>query len=348
MEIEKLIRPHLKSLQAYSSARDEFTGQASVFLDANENALGSVAKGDYNRYPDPHHHNLRSRWSELKDISVDHLFFGNGSDEPIDLLMRLFCEPAKDNIVVMPPTYGMYSVSAAINNITVINAALSSDFHIDLALVKNAWNEHTKLLFICSPNNPSGNLLNEEAIEDLLREFSGVVVIDEAYIDFTDQPSWSKRLKDFDNLVVLQTLSKAWGMAAVRVGVAMSSPFIISMLEKIKPPYNISLPNQRLALEALQNDGQQVEYVQTLIEQRSFLTSQLNSLESVLKVFQSDANFLLVKFNDAKGLYNYLTSHGIIVRDRSTQLHCEGCLRLTVGTHEENLQLIDLITKYHS
>lgn len=284
----------------------------------------------------------------MKDISVDHLFFGNGSDEPIDLLMRLFCEPAKDNIVVMPPTYGMYSVSAAINNITVINAALSSDFHIDLALVKNAWNEHTKLLFICSPNNPSGNLLNEEAIEDLLREFSGVVVIDEAYIDFTDQPSWSKRLKDFDNLVVLQTLSKAWGMAAVRVGVAMSSPFIISMLEKIKPPYNISLPNQRLALEALQNDGQQVEYVQTLIEQRSFLTSQLNSLESVLKVFQSDANFLLVKFNDAKGLYNYLTSHGIIVRDRSTQLHCEGCLRLTVGTHEENLQLIDLITKYHS
>jgi histidinol-phosphate aminotransferase len=248
----------------------------------------------------------------------------------------------------MPPTYGMYSVSAAINNITVINAALSADFHIDLALVKNAWNEHTKLLFICSPNNPSGNLLNEEAIEELLREFAGVVVVDEAYIDFTDQPSWSKRLKDFDNLVVLQTLSKAWGMAAVRVGVAMASPFIISMLEKIKPPYNISLPNQRLALEALQNDGQQVEYVQTLIEQRSFLTSQLNSLESVLKVFQSDANFLLVKFNDAKGLYNYLTSHGIIVRDRSSQLHCEGCLRLTVGTHEENLQLIDLITKYHS
>jgi histidinol-phosphate aminotransferase len=348
MEIEKLIRPHLKGLQAYSSARDEFTGQASIFLDANENSFGSAAAGAYHRYPDPHHQQLRSKWSVLRGIPVDQIFFGNGSDEPIDLLIRLFCEPGKDNIVTMPPTYGMYGVSAAINNVEVVNAPLTADFQIDLTSVKNAWNEHSKLLFVCSPNNPSGNILAKGAIETLLNEFPGIVIVDEAYTDFAEEESWSKRLINFDNLVVLQTLSKAWGMAAIRVGVAMTSPFITAMLEKIKPPYNISLPNQALALNALNNAKEQEEVVSKLNQQRVFLAKGLLDLEIVLNVFPSDANFLLVKFQEARQLYNYLTNHGVIVRDRSTQLHCEGCLRLTVGTNEENLQLIELITKYQA
>lgn len=338
----------MKGLQAYSSARDEFTGSASVFLDANENSFGSTAEGAYHRYPDPHHQQLRSKWSELKGVPVDQIFFGNGSDEPIDLLMRLFCEPRKDNIVIMPPTYGMYGVSAAINNVEVVKAPLTTDFQIDLASTKKAWNNHSKLLFICSPNNPSGNILDKGAIETLINDFPGIVIVDEAYTDFAEEESWSKRLADFENLVVLQTLSKAWGMAAIRVGAAMASPYIVAMLEKIKPPYNISLPNQGLALNALNNASEQVQVVAKLNEQRVFLANELLELDIVLKVFPSDANFLLVKFGEARKLYHYLTNHGVIVRDRSTQLHCEGCLRLTVGTNEENLQLIELIAKYQS
>jgi histidinol-phosphate aminotransferase len=340
---ENLIRDHLKEVKAYSSARDEFEGEAEVFLDANENSLGSATEVLYNRYPDPHHKALKQRWSEIKGISTDRIFFGNGSDEPIDLLIRLFCEPRQDHIITMPPTYGMYSVSAAINAVENVLVPLTPDFRIDFKELKEVWNGSSKLLFLCSPNNPTGNLLSREIILDILKSFPGIVVVDEAYIDFSSEPSWIAELEHYRNLVVLQTLSKAWGMAGIRVGVAMGDPFVISMLEKIKPPYNLSLANQTLALEALSHEAKKIDQVKILLEERDKLKAVLADLSLVQEVVSSHANFLLVRFERSDELFDYLIGHKVIVRNRTKELHCKGCLRITVGTPAENSRLVGLL-----
>ena len=343
---ESLVRKHIKDLKAYSSARDEFSGAASIFLDANENALGSVTKGQYNRYPDPHHEMLKKRWSEIKEVDPIQIFFGNGSDEPIDLLIRLFCEPGKDQVVILPPTYGMYEVSANINNVALVKVPLTNDFQLDPDELLKEVSTQSKIVFLCSPNNPTGNLLRRNDIRKILDVFPGIVVIDEAYIDFSAEPSWAQELKEYRNLVVLQTLSKAWGMAGIRVGVAMGDPYVIAMLEKIKPPYNLSLPNQQLALEAMNSLELKVQEVDELLTQRDRLEKELTGMKMVSKVFPSDSNFLLVRFEEAKGIFEYLVRNEVIVRDRSSQLHCENSLRITVGTKEENDRLITLLHEY--
>ena len=333
-------------MKAYSSARDEFEGEAEVFLDANENSLGSATEAFYNRYPDPHHKALKQRWSEIKGISTDRIFFGNGSDEPIDLLIRLFCEPRQNHVITMPPTYGMYSVSAAINAVENVLVPLTPDFQIDLKELKEVWNGSSKLLFLCSPNNPTGNLLSREVIFDILRSFPGIVVVDEAYIDFSSEPSWIAELEHHRNLVVLQTLSKAWGMAGIRVGVAMGDPFVISMLEKIKPPYNLSLANQTLALEALAHEAKKIGQVNVLLEERDKLKTALLNFPLVQEVISSHANFLLVRFDRSDELFAYLIGQKVIVRNRTRELHCQGCLRITVGTPDENTRLLDLLSDF--
>jgi len=333
-------------VKAYSSARDEFEGSADIFLDANENSLGSATAELYNRYPDPHHRALKQRWSELKGVSTDRIFFGNGSDEPIDLLIRLFCEPRKDHILTLPPTYGMYKVSAEINAVENVMVPLTPDFQIDFKELKEQWNGSSKLVFLCSPNNPTGNLLSKESIELILKSFPGIVVIDEAYIDFSSELSWISQLENHRNLVVLQTLSKAWGMAGIRVGVAMGDPFVISMMEKIKPPYNLSLANQRLALEAMNNLEKKDAQVATLLEQRARLEKDLQDNKLVKSITASDANFLLVKFDKAEEIFKFLTERGVIVRNRTKEKHCAGCLRITVGTKEENDRLLGLLWEY--
>ncbi|WP_258103610.1 histidinol-phosphate transaminase [Marinoscillum sp. MHG1-6] len=343
---QQLIRNHIKTLKAYSSARDEYTGTLGIFLDANENSLGSSTSALYNRYPDPHHATLKAQWSEIKGVATDRIFFGNGSDEPIDLLLRLFCEPGKDHVITMPPTYGMYAVSADINAVENVKVPLKYDFQIDLATLKETWNENSKILFVCSPNNPSGNLLDRKTIQTILDEFPGMVVVDEAYIDFSSEESWTDKLAEYPNLIVLQTLSKAWGMAGIRVGVAMADPYVIEMLDKIKPPYNISLPNQQLATEALSNEAKKNAYVEELLEERTKLITALGQLPNVRKIVPSDANFLLVAFEGAKEVFNYLIEETLIVRDRSSQLHCTDCLRITIGTKEENLELMNLLKAY--
>ena len=343
---EKLIRAHLKSLKPYSSARDEYTGKFGVFLDANENSLGSSSKELYNRYPDPHHAELKAQWARIKGVDVSNIFFGNGSDEPIDLLLRMFCEPGEDHIITMPPTYGMYNVSADINAIENKLVPLKPDFSIDLEALRNTWNSNSKILFVCSPNNPSGNLMDRKCVEAICNEFPGIVVVDEAYIDFSSEKSWCTSLSAYPNLIVLQTLSKAWGMAGIRVGVAMANEAIISVLDKIKPPYNISQPNQRLAMEALGNEAKKNTYVDFLLKEREWLTKELSSLSMVKKIVPSDANFLLVEFEEGKALFDYLIQNTLIVRYRGTQLHCDGCLRITIGTAEENKALMTLLNAY--
>ncbi len=333
-------------MTAYSSARDEFEGDAEVYLDANENALGSAAYGQYHRYPDPHHIALKQQWAQLRGVSENQIFFGNGSDEPIDLLIRLFCEPHKDHIITMPPTYGMYKVSAKVNAVENIQVPLTPSFQIDLNGLKEQWNGSSKILFLCSPNNPSGNALSKEKIVEILKNFPGILVIDEAYIDFSHESSWVSELANFPRLVVLQTLSKAWGMAGIRVGVAMADPFVISMLEKIKPPYNISQVNQQLALEALGNEHEMKGRVQIILEQRTRLEQDLATIDFVEKTYPSDGNFLLVKMKGANDIFHYLTNQGVIVRNRTKELHCQDCLRVTVGTNEENDRFLELLKAY--
>lgn len=343
---QNLIRKHLKNIKPYSSARDEYKGEIGIFLDANENALGSSSKALYNRYPDPHHAALKEAWSTIKDVPTDQIFFGNGSDEPIDLLIRLFCEPGVDHVITMPPTYGMYAVSADINAVENRQVPLKPDFQMDMDALHSTWNAKSKMIFICSPNNPSGNSLAVSDIEQVLETFHGMVVVDEAYIDFSAQDSWTHLIPKYQNLVVLQTLSKAWGMAAIRVGVAMGDPYVISMLDKIKPPYNISLPNQTLALEALNNSAKKKKYVEVLLSQRTQLIEALANLAMVKSITPSDANFLLVRFDRVHEVFHYLIENTVIVRDRSTQLHCEDSLRITIGTEEENNRLIDLLKEF--
>ena len=344
--LDILVRNNIKKLKPYSSARDEFDGTASVFLDANENSIGSPTIKWYNRYPDPTQHKIKEKISKVKNIAPNQIFIGNGSDEPIDLLFRCFCEPGIDNVIVFPPTYGMYEVSANINNVTVKKNLLTEDYQLDLPALEEAIDLHTKIIWICSPNNPTGNSINRQDIEMVLNNFDGFVVIDEAYINFSKQQSFLTDLNDYPNLVVLQTMSKAWGLAGLRMGMAFASPEIIGYLNKIKSPYNISQPIQDIMFTALDEIGMVNDMIVELVASRKKLEESLLSLDVVLKVYPSDANFLLVKFNDAKKMYDYLLSLGIVVRDRSSQPLCENALRLTVGTEKQNLKLIESIKTF--
>ena len=342
-EISKLVRPHLKNIIPYSSARDDFKGKASVYLDANENPFDN----GLNRYPDPHQVELKNSIGKIKSISGDNIFIGNGSDEVIDLLLRAFCEPGFDNVVTLPPTYGMYKVSARINNVTLKEVLLDDFFDMDLDSMLKAIDSNTKLIFLCSPNNPTGNNINKGNIKLLLEKFNGLVVVDEAYIDFSSEPSLVAWIEEFPNLVVLQTLSKAWGMAAARIGLCLANQKVIDILNHIKPPYNISGPDQQQAIALLSKAEEMKEKVGAIKQQRKWLTVELNKiLKLIFTVYPSDANFLLVKTKDANGIYNYLTKEGIIVRDRSKEPNCENCLRITVGTEKENQLLIQKLKEY--
>lgn len=338
--LDDILRPNIKSLTPYSSARDEFKGEASVFLDANENSLGSPLTKWYNRYPDPLQWKVKEKLQEIKSVPAPQIFLGNGSDECIDVLIRMACEPGIDNILVCPPTYGMYQVSADINNVAVKKVPLTTAFQLDLPAIENAIDDHTKIIFLCSPNNPTGNSLIKEDIEAILNNYFGLVVIDEAYINFSRFRSFSQELKDYPNLVIMQTLSKAWGLAALRVGMAFASEEIIQVMNKVKPPYNINQASQELALQALEEVGQVNDMIRILVDQRLQLENALKRLSIVKHIYPSDANFLLVKVTDAKGTYDYLLVKGIVVRDRSKVELCEGCLRITVGTQQENEQLV--------
>jgi histidinol-phosphate aminotransferase len=333
-------------MKAYSSARDEFKGTASVFLDANENNLGSLAGDNYNRYPDPHQKKLKSRIAEIKGVQPDQIFLGNGSDEAIDLLFRMVCRPGQDAMLHLPPTYGMYEVSANLNDVALEAVQLTPDFQVPVNEVMAQVKHTTKIIFICTPNNPTGNAIEPESIEQILRHFNGLVVLDEAYIDFSDSPSWTTRLTEFPNLVVLQTFSKAWGMAGLRLGLAFASAEIIAVLDKIKPPYNINEATQELALQALTRTEALKDMVEEIVQERVLLTKALPALPTVEKVFPSDANFILVKVKEANGLYSYLLDKGIVVRNRSSLPGCEGCLRITVGTLEENQNLLQAIADF--
>lgn len=347
-KIKNLLRPAIAALKPYSSARDEFTGEASVFLDANENSLGSPLEENFSRYPDPLQGILREKLSALKSVDPDNIFIGNGSDEAIDMLMRAFVEPGIDNVVLLPPTYGMYAVQANIHGAEIRRAALQPDFSPDPEAVIAVSDAHSKLLFLCSPNNPTGQCLPDDFILDMLGRFPGLVVIDEAYADFTGRPSWTRRIHEFPNLVVLQTLSKAWGLAGLRIGMACSNTFVINALNKIKYPYNLNSATIRLAAEALQNKAIVAEKVKVLIAERKRLEQQLPGISCVEKVFPSDANFLLVRVTNADRIYQYLCSRGIIVRNRNKEKHCENCLRITVGTLEENDLLLSTLASFQT
>ena len=341
-----LIRPSVERMQPYSSARDEFEGMAPVMLDANENSLGSVGPDDFSRYPDPHQRAIKADLAQLKGVAPTQIFLGNGSDEAIDLLVRLTCTPGQDHIIICPPTYGMYEVAANLNDVRVERLLLTPDFQLPAHAAEVLAASSAKLVFLCSPNNPTGNLLAADAVETILRTFKGLVVVDEAYADFADAPSWTTRLAEFPRLVVLQTFSKAWGLAGLRLGVAYAAPALIAYLDKIKPPYNISAATQQHALAALADVPKLTEMRAVLLASRTWLAGQLPHLAFVEQVFPSDANFLLVRFAaDATSVYEALRSRGIVVRNRTTQPGCAGCLRLTVGTAHENAQLLAALTE---
>lgn len=346
---DKLVRENIKHMTPYSSARHEFPGEAAVFLDANENAFGSPLRNNgtaYNRYPDPLQHTLKEKISRIKGVPPQHIFLGNGSDEAIDLLFRIFCNPGRDNILICPPTYGMYTVCAATNDITVKEVPLLPNYQLDMDGIEEAVDAGTKLIFICSPNNPTGNSIDRNDIEVLLNNFDGLVVIDEAYINYSRQRSWIQELTEYPNLVILQTLSKAWGLAGLRLGMAFAGQPVIDYMNKVKYPYNISTATQELALEALDNISGVNNWTKTTVEQRDWLASALQQVPFVQTVYPSDANFLLVKVEKAKEVYQHLAGNGIIVRDRSAVILCNDCLRITIGTPEENLQLLSALNAY--
>jgi len=344
--LDNILRSNVKKLIPYSSARSEFEGDAQIFLDANENSLGSTLNNNFHRYPDPLQKQLKQKLSVIKNVSAENIFVGNGSDEAIDLLIRAFCNPGVDNILIFPPTYGMYEVSAEINDVEINKVLLTEDYRLNVDAIKTGIDEYTKIIFVCSPNNPTGNLLETKSIEWLLKNFNGIVVVDEAYIDFAGITSWSQRLNEFPNLVVLQTLSKAWGLAGLRIGFAYASTSIIHVFNKIKPPYNISEATQQLALQALQNEAQAKEKTNVLIQQKERLLNDFKQFDFIKTIHPSDANFILVKVDDAKTLYQYLILKTIVVRNRSSQPLCENSLRITVGTPEENDALLIALKNY--
>lgn len=340
VDIQKLVRPNVRNLQSYSSARDEFKGSASVWLDANENPNNT----GLNRYPDPLQSKLKARISELKNVPKENIFLGNGSDEAIDLLFRAFCEPGKNKALICSPTYGMYQVSADINDVEVIDVPLSSDWQLNLEAIETQLSDaNIKVLFICSPNNPTGNCMQRSDVLQLASKFSGLVVIDEAYIDFAEQESFANELQNHNNLVILQTLSKAWGLAGIRLGMAFANSNIINVLNRIKPPYNVNQLTQEVALKKLSDTVGFQRELEVILSERKRLKTELSELENVLEIYPSDANFLLVKFNEPQAVYDALTEQGIVVRDRSKA--AEGCLRITIGTEAENFQLINELKK---
>jgi histidinol-phosphate aminotransferase len=345
-ELDKLVRPNIKTLKPYSSAKDEYTGAAKILLDANENSLGSPLTKWYNRYPDPYQKQLKEKLAFVKQIAANQIFIGNGSDECIDILFRTFCEPGKDNIIICPPTYPMYEVSANINDIKVQNAPLLSDYQLNVAHIEQLVNERTKIIWICSPNNPTGNSLDRIDIETILNHFDGIVVIDEAYINFSKQKSFVLSLIDYPNLVVMQTLSKAWGLAGLRLGMCFANPDIIGYMNKVKAPYNINIVTQELALQALEEVGQVNDMIKLLVDMRNALAQVIASMPHVIQVFPSDTNFILVKIPHARKLYEFLMSKGIIVRDRSALALCEDSLRITVGSEQENTLLVDAMYEW--
>jgi len=339
--INDILRNNIKNLTPYSSARDEFQGEASVYLDANENAFGSPLDEQYNRYPDPLQYNVKKRLMEIKGVPIRNIFLGNGSDEAIDILFRSFCNPGVDNVIIVPPTYGMYQVSANINDVEARKIHLTADYQLNMEGIAEAIDERTKMIFICSPNNPTGNSIERSDVETLLANFNGIVVVDEAYINYSRQKTFIQELTEYGNLVILQTLSKAWGLAGLRLGMAFASEEIIEVMNRVKPPYNVNEATQQLVLKALQNVDQVNHWIKQTLLERDKLVLALKEFDFVLDIYPSDANFILVKTTDAKSIYNHLVGRGIIVRDRSKVELCEGCLRITVGTPEENIILLE-------
>lgn len=338
-EIDKLVRDNIRSLTPYSSARNEYNGDSEIFLDANENPFGK-----YNRYPDPFQKELKKALSEIKNVKSENIFLGNGSDEVIDLMFRIFCNPSEDKVLTLSPTYGMYGVSADINNIEIIDVPLNKKFQINLEQVQPILEDKKlKLAFICSPNNPTGNSIDQNDIKLLLKRFQGILVIDEAYIDFSPERSWSELIDAYPNLVVIQTLSKAWGMAGIRIGLAFANAAIINYLNKVKPPYSISTPNQKIALSSIQDVRNFVERKQLIQNEKIRLVKEFEKLSLIEHVFPSNGNFLLVRVNDAECIYQQLIDRNLIVRNRHNQL--KNCLRITIGSPEENTQLINELKK---
>lgn len=339
-DLEKLVRENVKNLSPYSSARSEFSGAATVFLDANENSFGSPLERDYNRYPDPLQTEIKRKVNELNDLKPAEIFVGNGSDEAIDLLFRIFCRPQTDNVLICPPTYGMYEVSANINDVEVRRANLTEDFELDLVAINKAIDTNTKLIFVCSPNNPTGNCFERKAIINLAKNFNGIIVVDEAYIHFSNEESFVGEIKNLPNLVVLQTFSKAWGLAGLRVGLAFANEEIIRLFNRIKPPYNVSHIAQAAILQAFENESEVKITINAIVAEREKLIEKLPEFSFVEKIYPTDANFVLIKTTDAERIYKSLLAEKIVVRNRNNVELCVGCLRITVGTPAENDALI--------
>jgi len=345
-DLDRLVRENIRRLVPYSSARTEFAGKAEIFLDANENAFGSPLAKNYNRYPDPVQGAVRKKVAEINGVKATQIFVGNGSDEAIDLMFRIFCQPGIDNIVICPPTYGMYAVAAGINDVEVKRAPLTSEFDVDLEKIRETIDDKTRLIFLCSPNNPTGNSIPQAKVLEIAEFFDGIVVVDEAYIHFSRERSLVSEIDHHPNLVVLQTFSKAWGLAGLRVGLAFARDEIIKLFDKVKPPYNVSQVAQELVLEALELRSDVADTVAAILNERKKLSAALSRFSFVIRIYDSDANFLLVKTDSANEIYNFLLEEKIVVRNRSSVELCEGCLRITVGTPKENQALIRALEKY--
>ncbi|MDR0546087.1 MAG: histidinol-phosphate transaminase [Dysgonamonadaceae bacterium] len=342
MNINNLIRKNIAALKPYSCARDEFKGEASAYLDANENPYNAP----FNRYPDPLQSALKEQIAKIKNVRPPQIMLGNGSDEPIDLIFRIFCEPKQDNVVAIDPTYGMYQVCADVNDVEYRKVLLNDDYTLNVKRLLQTTDAQTKVVFLCSPNNPTGNLMEKTEILTILNTFQGIVVIDEAYVDFSPEPSWLNELDNYPQLIVLQTFSKAWGMASVRCGLAFASENIIAYFNKVKYPYNINLLTQNFVSERLNNESEKNEWVRQILSEREPLIQQLQNLPIVEKIYPSDANFLLVKVKDANLVYQSLVKQGVIVRNRHTVSLCGDCLRITVGTQGENRLLIQALGSF--
>jgi len=344
-DLKNILRPNIASLTPYSSAREDFKGNAEIYLDANENAIGSAINSHVlNRYPDPLQVEVKEKLGKIKEVPSINIFLGNGSDEAIDILIRAFCNPGKDNIIILPPTYGMYEVSARINDVGVRSVNLNTDLQIDMSEINSVIDKNTKLIFVCSPNNPTGGIINKKEIENLLYNFDGIVVVDEAYIDFSDAQSMLPDIHKYPNLVILQTFSKAWGLAGLRVGMAFGNAETISVMNKIKVPYNVGELVQKLILQALDNKDKVNEMIAVLKKERELLVRNLSDFSFVKGILPSQANFLLVKTDSPNELYDFLISNNVVVRNRSTLPLCEGGLRITIGTPDENKRLVSLLS----
>lgn len=348
-DLKKWVRPHILQMKPYAAARLEFEGPASVFLDANENPYGSVSGGSYNRYPDPLQVAVKAKLAELQGLCPDQIFLGNGSDECIDLLIRIGCEPGKDSVLYCPPVFSMYEHAAKASNVGVEEVLLEPEtFQLDVPAVlkRIRENENIRILFLCSPNNPTGNLIRVQDIETLLREFPGIVLIDEAYQDFTDAPSWIKRLGEFNNLAVIQTFSKSWGMANARLGMLYADPELVHFLNTIKMPYNVNEHTQQVILQALEHPDKRDAFVRAMNAERVNLEAELDQLPLVIKRYPTDANYILFKVAEADKLYEHLVQHGVIVRNRNKAPLCSGCLRVSVGNREENEKFLNALKNF--